>query len=207
MVPTSRIRLLIGIFKDNHSWTWHDHLLFDNTLCQTGSLAPLPSNLCRQGLDEDCYLCRCRDHGLFLSRLYSRPPCILHSQITRKLAVTDVRHKVSSCKRVCHCPGGLQFGFGSLHLHFAAPSAVQTTDASQAEVGNHGHLSDRFDVSCFCPCTTLSHVHIVFHPLKKVVANSSRSAIVASSFGLYFRVPEANGQDLTWNALPAAALS
>lgn len=32
-------------------------------------------------------------------------------------------------------------------------------------------------------------------------------AIVASSFGLYFRVPEANGEDLTWNGLPAAALS
>ena len=32
-------------------------------------------------------------------------------------------------------------------------------------------------------------------------------AIVASSIGLYFRVPESDGSDLSWNEPPAAGLA
>lgn len=32
-------------------------------------------------------------------------------------------------------------------------------------------------------------------------------AIVASSIGLYYRVPESNGSDLSWNEPPAAGLA
>lgn len=32
-------------------------------------------------------------------------------------------------------------------------------------------------------------------------------AIVASSIGLYFRVPESKGSDLSWNEPPAAGLA
>ena len=71
----------------------------------------------------------------------------------------SIAHIVLSRKRVFHCHGGLQFGFGSLHLHFAAPSIVQATDVFQAEAGSHSHFSYGLDVSGFRPCITLSHVH------------------------------------------------
>ena len=32
-------------------------------------------------------------------------------------------------------------------------------------------------------------------------------AIIASSIGLYFRVPESKGSDLSWNEPPAAGLA